>query len=138
MTIGEPCWIHLFTGDIDGAVTFYGGLFDWSVGEPSEEYGGYRMFLRGDEPIAGLMPNDTSNPDVWEVFLQTPDIAATVERARARGAVIATDVMQVADLGLDDQPGRPGRRTRRAPGSRSPSRASGPVPPSGHPGGSRR
>ena len=77
MTItGEPCWIHLFTTDVDTAVSFYGGLFGWSVGEPSEEYGGYRMFLRDDEPVAGLMPNDTSEPDVWEVFLQTPDIAA--------------------------------------------------------------
>ena len=46
MTIGEPCWIHLFTADVDAAVTFYGGLFGWSVGEPSEEFGGYRMFLR--------------------------------------------------------------------------------------------
>jgi predicted enzyme related to lactoylglutathione lyase len=100
MTItGEPCWIHLFTGDVDTAVVFYGGLFGWSVGEPSVEYGGYRMFLRDDEPVAGLMPNDTSEPNVWEVFLQTPDIAATVERARARGAVIATGVMAVADLG---------------------------------------
>lgn len=99
MTTGEPCWIHLFTGDVEGAVAFYAGLFDWSVGEPSEEYGGYRMFLHDDEPVAGLMPNDTSNPDVWEVFLQTPDIEATVARARAHGAVIATDVMRVADLG---------------------------------------
>jgi predicted enzyme related to lactoylglutathione lyase len=99
MTTGEPCWIHLFTGDVDRAAGFYAELFAWSVGEPSEEYGGYRMFLRDEEPVAGLMPNDTSNPDVWEVFLQTPDIAATVERARARGALIATDVMQVADLG---------------------------------------
>ena len=99
MTTGEPCWIHLFTADVDRAAAFYAELFDWSVGEPSEVYGGYRMFLHDDEPVAGLMPNDTSNPDVWEVFLQTPDIAATVERARDRGAVIATQVMQVADLG---------------------------------------
>ena len=100
MTItGEPCWIHLFTDDVDTAISFYGGLFGWSVGEPSEEFGGYRMFLRGEEPVAGLMPNDSSDPSVWEVFLQTPDIGGTVERARARGAVIATDVMAVADLG---------------------------------------
>jgi predicted enzyme related to lactoylglutathione lyase len=99
MTTGEPCWIHLFTSDVDTAVSFYGDLFGWTAGEPSEEFGGYRMFLLGEEPIAGLMPNDTTNPSVWEVFLQTPDIAATVERARARGATIATDVMVVADLG---------------------------------------
>lgn len=98
-TIGEPCWIQLFTPDVDAAVTFYGGLFGWSAGEPSEEFGGYRMFLREDEPIAGLMPNDTSQPSVWQIFLHTPDVAATVEKARARGAVIVSDVMQVADLG---------------------------------------
>jgi predicted enzyme related to lactoylglutathione lyase len=98
-TTGEPCWIQLTTSDVDTAVSFYGDLFGWSAGEPSEEFGGYRMFLRGEEPVAGLMPNDTGNPSVWEVFLQTPDIAATVERATARGAVIATDVMAVADLG---------------------------------------
>jgi uncharacterized protein len=98
-TTGEPCWLHLFTSDVDTAVSFYGGLFGWSAGEPSEEFGGYRMFLRGEEPIAGLMPNDTSNPSVWEIFLHTPDIEATVERARARGAAVVTDVMQVADLG---------------------------------------
>ena len=99
MTTGEPCWIHLFTSDVDAAITFYGDLFGWSAGDPSEEFGGYRMFLRGDEPLAGLMPNDTPNPSVWEVFLQTPDIEATVARARDRGAVIATEVMAVADLG---------------------------------------
>jgi predicted enzyme related to lactoylglutathione lyase len=99
MTNGAPCWIHLFTADVDTAVSFYGGLFGWSVGEPSEEFGGYRMFLRGEEPVAGLMPNDTDNPSTWEVFLETPDIDATVAKARARGAVVVTDVMAVADLG---------------------------------------
>jgi uncharacterized protein len=99
MTTGEPCWIHLSTSDVDAAIRFYGELFGWSAGEPSEEFGGYRMFLRGEEPIAGLMPNDTSDPSVWEVFLETPDIAATVERALARGATVATGVMKVADLG---------------------------------------
>jgi predicted enzyme related to lactoylglutathione lyase len=98
-TTGEPCWIHLQTSDVDTAISFYAELFGWSAGEPSEEYGGYRMFLRGEEPVAGLMPHDTSGPSTWEIFLQTPDIAATVEKARAGGAVIVTDVMAVADLG---------------------------------------
>jgi predicted enzyme related to lactoylglutathione lyase len=99
MITGEPCWIQLSTFDVDAAIRFYGELFGWSAGEPSAEFGGYRMFQRGEEPIAGLMTNDTSNPSVWEVFLQTPDIGATVERARTRGATIATEVMTVADLG---------------------------------------
>jgi predicted enzyme related to lactoylglutathione lyase len=96
---GEPCWISLFTVDVDAAVSFYGELFGWSVGEPSEEFGGYRMFLRGAEPIAGLMSNDTGQPSLWAVYLATTDIAGTVEKATARGATVNVDAMQVADLG---------------------------------------
>jgi len=98
-TPGEPCWISLFTPDVDTAVSFYGDLFGWSVGEPNKEFGGYRMFLRDEEPIAGLMPNDTGQPSLWAIYLATPDITATVERATARGATLVADVMQIADLG---------------------------------------
>jgi predicted enzyme related to lactoylglutathione lyase len=98
-TTGEPCWISLFTSDVDTAVSFYGDLFGWSAGEPSEEFGGYRMFLRDQEPVAGLMPNDTGQPSVWAVYLATSDIAATIEKAKARGATVVADQMQVADLG---------------------------------------
>jgi predicted enzyme related to lactoylglutathione lyase len=98
-TTGEPCWISLFTSDVDTAVSFYGDLFGWSAGEPSEEFGGYRMFLRGEEPIAGLMPNDSGQPSLWSIYLATADIAATIEKAKARGATVIADVMQVADLG---------------------------------------
>jgi predicted enzyme related to lactoylglutathione lyase len=99
MTTGEPCWIHLFTSDVDTAISFYGDLFGWSAGEPSEEFGGYRMFLRGEEPIAGLMANDTGGPSTWQIYLQTPDLQATLDRAKARGATLVTDAMDIADLG---------------------------------------
>jgi predicted enzyme related to lactoylglutathione lyase len=132
-TPGAPCWISLFTTDVDTAVSFYGGLFGWSAGEPNEEFGGYRMFFRGEEPIAGLMPNDTGQPSVWAVYLATSDIDATIEKARARGATITTEVMPIADLGsmaeLVDPAGAsvgaweadtfPGFRTRGADGAPS-------------------
>jgi uncharacterized protein len=128
---GEPCWISLFTSDVDTAVSFYGELFGWSAGEPSEEFGGYRMFLRGEEPIAGLMPNDTAQPSMWATYLATDDIDVTVEKAKARGATVIAEVMQIADLGtmaeLVDPAGAavgawqadtfPGFRTRAAVGA---------------------
>ena len=82
---GEPCWIELFTPDTDAAVEFYGGLFGWTATEPDEEFGGYRMFLHGEQPIAGLMSNDDAagSPSGWSVYLATDDIAATVDRAIA-------------------------------------------------------
>ncbi len=60
MTDGEPCWIQLSTDDVDTAISFYGDLFGWSAGEPSEEHRGYRMFFRGEQPIAGLVPRPTT------------------------------------------------------------------------------
>ena len=98
---GEPCWIELFTPDTDAAAAFYGTLFGWTAGEASEEFGGYRMFFRGDQPIAGMMPNDGSmgGPNAWTVYLSTDDAAATVEKARAAGAEVVAGPMPVADLG---------------------------------------
>ena len=98
---GEPCWIELFTPDTDAAAAFYGALFGWTAGEASEEFGGYRMFFRGDQPIAGMMPNDGTmgGPNAWTVYLSTADAAATVEKARAAGAEVVAEAMPVADLG---------------------------------------
>jgi predicted enzyme related to lactoylglutathione lyase len=70
-TAGAPCWIELFTADTDEAAAFYGALFGWTATEPSEEFGGYRMFLRDGLPIAGLMKNDGSSggPSTWSTYL---------------------------------------------------------------------
>jgi predicted enzyme related to lactoylglutathione lyase len=98
---GEPCWIELFTPDTDAAAEFYGALFGWTAGEASEEFGGYRMFFRDDQPIAGMMTNDgsTGGPSTWTVYLSTEDVAATVTKARAAGAQVVAGPMAVADLG---------------------------------------
>lgn len=98
-TTGEPCWIQLSTDDLDTAISFYGDLFGWSAGEPSEEYQGYRMFFRGDQPIAGLVPTPDGSHPTWSVFLATPDLAGTVERATAAGGRVLVEPMPVADLG---------------------------------------
>ncbi len=97
---GEPCWIELMTPDADAAAAFYGEVFGWTAGEASEEFGGYRMFLHGETPVAGMMPNDgTAGPNGWTVYLATDDVAATTERARAQGAQVVAEPMQIADLG---------------------------------------
>ena len=98
---GEPCWIELFTPDTDAAADLYGRLFGWTATEPDEAFGGYRMFLRGDEPIAGLMRNDGTmgGPNAWTVYLSTDDATKTAERSRSAGAQVVAGPMQVGDLG---------------------------------------
>jgi len=98
---GHPCWIDLQTSDPAAVRAFYPEVFGWTALESSEEFGGYFMFLRGDQPIAGCMPADAQAPvsDVWSVYLATDDAAKTLERTTAAGGTTIVAPMPVADLG---------------------------------------
>jgi hypothetical protein len=99
--IGAPCWIDLQTSDPDRARAFYPGLFGWTAGDPSPEFGGYFMFLRDGMPVAGCMKADDQAPvaDVWSVYLAVEDAAKTLESAVTHGGQVVVHPMPVADLG---------------------------------------
>jgi predicted enzyme related to lactoylglutathione lyase len=98
---GAPIWVELMTSDPDGAAEFYGEIFGWTAESPNEEFGGYVNLSKGDERIAGCMRNDGSaaTPDLWSVYLASPNAAKTVEAATARGAQVVVPPMEVGDLG---------------------------------------
>jgi uncharacterized protein len=98
---GAPCWVDLQTSDPDKARDFYTGLFGWTAGDPSPEFGGYFMFLRDGMPVAGAMKADDQAPatDVWSVYLSVQDAAKTLESAVAHGGQVIVHPMAVADLG---------------------------------------
>jgi predicted enzyme related to lactoylglutathione lyase len=98
-TTGEPCWIQLTTDDVDTAVSFYGDLFGWSAGAPSEEHQGYRMFFRDEQPIAGLVPTPDGVSPTWSVFLATHDLSGVVGRATAAGGRVLVEPWPIDDLG---------------------------------------
>ena len=54
--LGAPTWIDLTTSDVAARPRFYPELFGWTAEEPSEEFGGYFMFLPDGQPVAGCMP----------------------------------------------------------------------------------
>jgi uncharacterized protein len=101
--LGAPCWTDLWTSDVDGSRAFYTELFGWEAQEPSPEFGGYFMFTRDGVPVAGGMGDmgpDMPANDTWKIYLQTDDIAKTLEAAEAAGAEIMAPAMAVADLGI--------------------------------------
>jgi predicted enzyme related to lactoylglutathione lyase len=99
---GAPCWADLWTSDVEGSRRFYGELFGWEAMEPNAEFGGYFMFNRAGQPIAGAMGDMPDNPaqDAWKIYLATDDIGRTVEAAEAHGAHVAVPPVPVADLGV--------------------------------------
>jgi predicted enzyme related to lactoylglutathione lyase len=112
--IGAPCWIDLLTSDEGRARAFYTGVFGWTAGDGSADFGGYFMFLRDNVPVAGCMQKVAGvpameGPDQWGVYLSSPDAKATVEKAVASGGALRVEPLDIADLGteavIEDVPG---------------------------------
>jgi predicted enzyme related to lactoylglutathione lyase len=91
----------MMSSDTQKSRAFYTGLFGWTAAEESEEFGGYFMFLRGDMPVAGCMPQPPGYeaPEEWTVYLAADDARKTTEMAEANGCQVLAPPMDVADLG---------------------------------------
>ena len=98
---GAPCWVDLFTSDMDRARSFYERLLDWTSESAGEEYGGYVNFSKDGVRVAGAMTNDGSSgqPDSWNVYLAVDDAAAAVDAAQAAGGSVIAPAMDVMALG---------------------------------------
>lgn len=98
---GAPCWVDLWTSDVEGSRRFYSELFGWEAAEPSPEFGGYWMFLRDGVPVAGGMGAMPGAPadDTWTPYFHTADATKAVATARSLGAETPMEPTAVADLG---------------------------------------
>jgi predicted enzyme related to lactoylglutathione lyase len=99
---GSPCWVDLWTSDVEGSRKFYTALFGWEAQETNPEFGGYFMFTRGGAPIAGGMGDmgDLRADNRWRIYLETADVARTVAAAESEGGRIIVPATPVADLGV--------------------------------------
>jgi predicted enzyme related to lactoylglutathione lyase len=99
--VGAPCWVDLWTSDVEGSRRFYSDLFGWEALEPNADFGGYFMFTRAGRPIAGGMGSmgDMEANNSWTIYFATDDITKSIELAQAAGATIVVPAMAVADLG---------------------------------------
>ena len=100
--VGAPCWVDLWTSDVEGSRRFYSGLFGWQAEEPNPSHGGYFMFSRDGAPVAGGMGpmGDLEATDTWTVYLSTDDVEATLQKVAAAGGKVASSATPVDDLGV--------------------------------------
>jgi hypothetical protein len=64
------------------------------------DYGGYRIFNRGDTGIAGLMtlPDESTSP-YWQPYVAVDDPDATVAKATELGSSALMEPMDVPKVG---------------------------------------
>lgn len=100
--VGAPCWADLWTSDVEGSRRFYAELFGWEAQSPSPEFGGYFMFTRHGEPVAGGMGDMGAMRanNTWKIYLTTNDIQGALETAKSSGAQVVAPGTPVADLGV--------------------------------------
>jgi predicted enzyme related to lactoylglutathione lyase len=100
---GVFVWDELGTTDADGAQRFYEEVFAWKTTDMGEEYGGYRIFNRGegDETgVAGLMTlPDASMPPFWQPYVAVEDPDATTAKAKELGGAALMEPMDVPKVG---------------------------------------
>jgi uncharacterized protein len=97
---GVFVWDELGTNDVDAAQRFYEDVFGWTTTDMGAEYGGYRVFNRGETGIAGLMTlNDASIPPMWVPYVAVDDVDATVAKATELGGSAPLEGMDVPNVG---------------------------------------
>jgi uncharacterized protein len=97
---GVFVWDELGTTDADGAQSFYEQVFGWTTKDMGEEYGGYRIFHRGEEQVGGLMKNpDPSIPASWTPYVAVEDADETCRKATELGASVIVEPMDVPNIG---------------------------------------
>jgi predicted enzyme related to lactoylglutathione lyase len=97
---GVFVWDELGTTDVDGAQRFYEEVFGWTTSDMGAEYGGYRIFNRGETGIAGLMSlPDESIPAHWHPYVAVEDPDATVAKATELGGSTLAEPMDVPKVG---------------------------------------
>jgi predicted enzyme related to lactoylglutathione lyase len=97
---GVFVWDELGTTDADGAQRFYDEVFGWTTSDMGPDYGGYRIFNRGDTGIAGLMtlPDESTSP-YWQPYVAVDDPDATVAKATELGSSALMEPMDVPKVG---------------------------------------
>ena len=96
---GLPSWADLVSPDPDESASFYGELLGVETTEADEEMGGYRMFLQGDHPVAGLMQTQENQPPSWTTYINVSDADEVTDKVKDAGGDVMLDPMDVRQYG---------------------------------------
>lgn len=95
-------WVELATRDLDAACRFYAGVLDWKLSDHPGAPVAYKLIGTGDGNVGGMMQMTEEWGDLpshWSIYLQTPDIHASLATASAHGATINVPAFEAPGVG---------------------------------------
>lgn len=101
---GSPCWVDLMTTDVNGAISFYSGLFGWDTEDQLDDDGNRIYTLcqidgKNVTGISGPMQGIEHPMTVWNSYVTTSDANETALRATDAGGQVVLPPMQVMESG---------------------------------------
>ena len=101
---GRFMWYELMTSDPAAATDFYRDVVGWGTREWEGGENPYTMWTAGDAPVGGVMelpPEAVAGgaPPHWIAYIGTPDLDATLERAKELGASVLWGPLEVPEVG---------------------------------------
>ena len=105
-TGGNFLWHELLTTDSNAAIDFYKDVVGWNTQAydfEGNEGPAYTMWVAGSTPVGGVMQIDPKTmgemPPMWNAYVYTPDVDATIRRAKELGGSVVVDPMEVPTVG---------------------------------------
>jgi predicted enzyme related to lactoylglutathione lyase len=100
-TIG---WTDVAAPDTAVAESFYKGVFGWDAEATAGESMPYTMFTKDGKTVAGMGPltaeqQAAGQPPAWSSYVIVDDLDATFARAKALGATVLVEPMEIMDSG---------------------------------------
>jgi uncharacterized protein len=98
---GRFCWLDLAAADTELASRFFSDVFGWAA-RPRQLAGGtVEMLSLGDAALGSMYQLARRHltagvPSHWTPYVAVPDLGHTVERARAAGATLIAEPLDLA------------------------------------------
>jgi len=102
-TANRVIWVDNSSKDPAATKAFYARVFTWDmVTDPDPQYGGYTMAKMGGTDVAGFGGQMDPNmpPSVWNLYVGTPDAAATAAAATDAGGTVIVPPFPVGTAGI--------------------------------------
>ena len=101
--LGSFVWHELMTTDTESASAFFGKVAGWKTQGWAVDPG-YKMFMRENRQIAGLMalPDEAKamgTPPCWMTYIGTPDVDATSRQAVTLGGTVHKPASEIPTVG---------------------------------------
>lgn len=99
---GAFSWSELITSDVEGARSFYGQLFGWTLKEGPVAGVPYTVIEVDGHEIGGIAPpppNQANMPPTWGVYITVEDVEAIAAKAKSLGGEVLLPPMAVESVG---------------------------------------